>query len=51
LTPVFWQASMTAAVPSTLTFLNRACDTLSLDWAAGDAVWMTTWGRAWAKMV
>lgn len=49
LTPVVWQALMTAAVPSTLTFLKRAWETLSLDWAGGEAVWMTTSGRASEK--
>jgi hypothetical protein len=48
-TPVALHASITAAVPSTLTFLNSAWATASALWAAGEAVWMTTSGLASSK--
>ncbi|KAK1253750.1 hypothetical protein MKX07_001827 [Trichoderma sp. CBMAI-0711] len=44
LTPEFWQASMTAWVPPTLTLRNRSWAVLLSPLATGEAVWMTTSG-------
>ena len=49
LTPLFWHASITAAVPPTFTFLNSSLATAPPAWGAGDAVWMTTSGLISSK--